>query len=260
MIDYSFTYGDLEFFLCILVRVLSFIYVAPVFSQRGIPNQVKIGLGIFMSALLYGVIPVKPQLEYYSVWGYAVIIARETLTGLLIGYSASICNNIVDFAGRIMDMESGLSMANLMDPTTGQMSSMSGILYQYAFMLMLLLSGMHRYILRALADTFTLIPVGGAIFDWDRLLQSIITFMGDYVSIGFRICLPMFAVMILMNAVLGIMAKVSPQLNMFAVGMQIKVLVGLCVLFLTAGMLPDVSNFIFTEMKTMMNVFVGDMM
>ena len=76
-----------------------------------------------------------------------------------------------------------------------------------------------------------------------------IVFLGDYISIGFQICLPVFAVMLLLNAVLGILAKVSPQMNMFAVGMQLKVLVGLCVLFFTTGMIPAVSNVIFTEMK-----------
>ena len=77
--------------------------------------------------------------------------------------------------------------------------------------------------------------------------------------IGFRICLPVFAAMLLLNAILGILAKIAPQMNMFAVGMQLKILVGLSVLFLTAGLLPNISNFVFTEMKRMMVSFVGGM-
>ena len=62
------------------------------------------------------------------------------------------------------------------------------------------------------------------------------------------------------SLVLGVMAKVSPQLNMFAVGIQFKIIVGLSVLFLSASMLPSAANFIFKEMKEMMSAFVGGMM
>ena len=87
-----------------------------------------------------------------------------------------------------------------------------------------------------------------------------IVFLGDYINIGFRICLPIFCAMLITNCVLGIMAKVAPQMNMFAVGIQIKLLMGLMVMFLTVGMLPYISDFIFTEMKTMIVSFVEALM
>ncbi len=151
-------------------------------------------------------------------------------------------------------------MSNLVDPTTKEMSSITGVFYQYVIMLMLIISGMYQYILKALIETFTLIPVNGAVFQSEQLLTAVLLFMKDYILIGFRICLPVFAIMLLLNAVLGILAKVSPQMNMFAVGMQLKVLVGLCVLFFTTGMIPGISDFIFTEMKKMMVTFVQTMM
>jgi flagellar biosynthetic protein FliR len=77
--------------------------------------------------------------------------------------------------------------------------------------------------------------------------------------VGFRICLPIFAVMIILNAVLGVLAKVSPQLNMFAVGIQMKVLTGLCILYVTTAMLPSVANFVYEQMKIMIVKFVGIM-
>ena len=123
-----------------------------------------------------------------------------------------------------------------------------------------MVSGMHRYLLQALAETYILIPVNGAIFHTDKLLETMLLFLRDYILIGFRICLPVFAVMLLLNAVLGIMAKVSPQMNMFAVGLQLKVLVGLCVLFITVRMLPGIADFIYTEMKQMMVAFVESIM
>ena len=259
MIDYTFNLYNLEYFLCILMRITAFIYVAPIFSQRALSTQFKIALAMFMSGLIYGVIGPHEALVYSTVYGYALIIMKEALTGLLIGFSASICNTIADFAGRIIDMETGLSMVNLIDPATNQMGSVSGVIYQYGIMLMLLITGMHRYFIQALAETFNLIPINGAILDTERLLSSLLTFLKDYITIGFRICLPVFAVMLLLNTILGIMARVAPQMNMFSVGMQLKVLVGLCVLFLTIGMLPSVSGFIFSEMKTLMTTFVNTM-
>lgn len=260
MLDYSINLNDLEYFLCILMRVTMFVFVAPFFSQTGVPRQFKVGFSIILSGLLYGIIGEHANLEYSTVLEYSVIVMKEVLTGLVIGYSTSICNTIIDFAGRIIDMETGLSMVNLMDPATRQNSSVSGVIYQYGVMLMLFLSGMHIYLLKALAETFTLIPINGAIFAGENLLNSCIKFMGDYISIGFRICLPIFGVMLLLNAVLGIMARVAPQMNMFSVGMQIKVLVGLCILFFTIGVLPSVSGLIYTEMKTMMTSFVSAML
>lgn len=260
MIDYSFSVSNLEFFLLIVVRIASFVYVAPFFSQKGIPNQVKIGFSIFFAALLYGVIPDKTIPVYSTIWGYAVLVLREALVGLLLGFAAVICTSVVLFAGRIIDMETGLSMANLVDPTTNTSESMTGVMFQYVITLMLILTGMYEYIIRAVAEAYELIPVGRAVFDSDRLLASIIQFLSDYMSIGFRICLPVFAVMIILNAVLGIMTKVAPQVNMFAVGMQMKVLVGIVTLFLMVGMMPIISDMVFTEVRKMMATFVQTMM
>ena len=148
---------------------------------------------------------------------------KEAVTGFLVGFGATLCSSIVSFAGHIIDMEIGLSMVTLMDPTTREGASISGVFYQYMVMLMLIISGMHEYLLKALLETFT-------------LMASAVRFMSEYIIVGFRICLPVFAVMILLNAILGILAKVAPQMNMFAVGIQLKVLTGLTVLFLTVGM------------------------
>lgn len=255
MIDISFTYADLEYFLLILVRVTFFIYVAPFFSMSNTPRRIKIGFSIFLSYLLFFFLD-HNVVVYDSVLEYAIIVMKEAVTGLLIGWGAQICMTIAALAGNIADMEVGLSMVNLMDPLTRQNATFSGVLYQYAFMLFFMISGLHRYLLQALIDTFTLIPVNGAVFRMESLLQSMLQFMNDYIVIGFRICLPIFCVILLLNCVLGIMAKVAPQMNMFAVGMQMKVLVGLSVMFLTVRMLPGAADFVFRQMKLVITAFV----
>lgn len=255
MIDYSFSYGDLELFLLIFVRVASFVYIAPFFSMSNTPSRVRVGLAFFISVLLYQTGP-EQEAAYDTLTGYTIIVMKEAVTGFLIGFGANLCTAVVSFAGQIADMEMGLSMASLFDPATKQQTTITGVYYNYMVLLLLMISGMHRYLLKALAETYELIPINGAVFHDDALLQALITFMGDYIIVGFRICLPIFAVMIILNAVLGILAKVSPQLNMFAVGIQMKVLVGFYVLFVTTAMLPDAAGFIYEQMKRMVVSFV----
>lgn len=259
MLNYAFSIYELEYFLLILVRVSCFVFVAPFFSMKNTPANVRIVMSVFTSALLYQALTPTEYFEYETVLEYAIIVMKEAIVGLLIGFAANICTSIVNFAGAIADMETGLSMVTLMDPTTRENTSITGVLYQYVLMLMMIASGMYRYLFAALAETYTLIPVNGAVFDSGELVDVMIRFLGDYVIIGFRIVLPIFCTILLLNAVLGILAKVSPQLNMFAVGIQMKIVVGLAVLFFTASMLPGIADFIFEEMKRMIVAFVGAM-
>lgn len=255
MINISFTYADLEYFLLILVRVTCFVYVAPFFSLNGVPRRVKIGFSIFLAYLLYTAVD-RNEVVYNTLLGYAVVVMKEALTGFLIGWGAQICATVTSLAGSIADMEIGLSMVSLMDPATRQQATFTGVFYQYFFTLLMIITGMYQYLLRALIDSFTLIPVNGAVFRAESLVESLAVFMGDYITIGFRIILPIFCTMILLNAVMGVLAKVSPQMNMFAVGMQLKVLVGLGIMFLTIRMLPNAADYVFVEMKRMIVSFV----
>lgn len=260
MFDYSFPVQELEYFLLVLVRIATFIFAAPFFGQKGVPNMVKIGLSVFVSYLMYTFIQPHVYPQYNSVLGYSVIVMKEVAVGMFLGLGAQMCTSIVLFAGRVIDMETGLSMSSVFDPVTKQDASISGMLLQYGTLLILFTTGLHRYLLKALMETYTLIPVNGAVFDTDKLLQAVITFLGDYIIIGFRICLPVFASITLMNIVLGLLAKLAPQMNMFSVGIQLKLLAGLSVLVLTMRMLPNICNFITNEVRQMMVAVVEGMM
>lgn len=259
MISLSFSYADLEFFLLILVRISCFIFIAPFFGLNGVPSRVKIMLSVVLSFLLYGLLD-RPEIVYETVWGYAIIVMKEAVTGFLIGYGAQLCSYVTVFAGHMVDVETGMSMAQTLDVTTRENVTITSALYQYLFLLMMLISGVYEYLIQALVDSFELIPVSGAVFRSDALLQTMITFMVDYLSIGFRIAMPIFCAIILLNSLLGVMAKSAPQMNMFSVGMQLKALVGFSVLFLTVSMLPMASSFLFTEMRRMIVMFVENMM
>ncbi|TGY96829.1 flagellar biosynthetic protein FliR [Petralouisia muris] len=251
MINYEFTLNTFEYFLMILVRVASFVFIAPFFGMNNTPGRVKIGLSAFLALILYQVILPKEVLEYSGVIEFAIIVLKEGITGLLIGFAANICNSIIVFSGKVIDMEIGLAMANIYDPTTNSQSGLTGTLYNYFIMLLLIVTDMHHYILRAFIDTYQIIPINGAVFDWNHLMGTMTMYVTDLMVIGFRIVLPIFATSMILNCILGIMAKVAPQMNMFAVGMQLKILIGFSVMFLTIVLLPNISNIIFTEMKRM---------
>ncbi|MDE6917887.1 MAG: flagellar biosynthetic protein FliR [Lachnospiraceae bacterium] len=260
MVDLTFSMSELEYFLFVFVRIASFVFVAPFFSTKGVPNNVKIALSVFVAYIMYHFGPEHLYPEYNTILGFATVVLKEVSVGLLIGLAAQMCTSIVLFAGRIIDMEVGLSMANVFDPTTNEQASITGALMQYGVMLILYTTGLHRYLLKALMETFTLIPVSGVHIDTDMLLESLLTFLGDYIIIGFRICLPVFASITLTNIVLGLLAKLAPQMNMFSVGIQLKLLIGLSVIMVTVVLLPDVCNFVTTQMQQLIVSMVEGMM
>ena len=192
MVNYVFTLENFEYFLLILVRVTCFVYVAPLLGQQGIPNQIKIGFSFFVSLLLYNVVD-RPELTYASVVGYAVVVIKEGITGLLIVYAASICNSIVLFAGNIIDMDIGLSMSTEFNQDMGTETTLTGNLYYYLVLLLLITSDFYTYLVRAVTDSCSVIPIAHQKFAWDHLLSAITRYMGDSFIIGFRIFLQFFA-------------------------------------------------------------------
>lgn len=254
MLDLTFSMRDLELFLLILVRVIGFVGVAPFFAMSDTPMRVKVGIGFMVAVLIYQRVDVN-IIEYSTVFGYAILVIKEATTGILIGFSAAICTAILSFAGQLVDMDIGLSMVSLFDPVSRESVTISSTYYNYAVTLMMLISGLYQFLLAAIVESFRLIPVTGAVFSSEKIVSTILAFLRDYLALGFRLCLPVFAAMILLNAILGILTKVSPQLNMFAIGIQLKMLIGLGILFLTVGMLPTVSTLILSEVKKMVTLF-----
>lgn len=259
MIDYSFPLEELEYFLLIFIRISTFIMVAPFFGENNVPRMLKVALSAFVAFIMYGAISFHAYPEYNTLLEYAILVIEEAIVGLLLGLGAMFAMMIVSFAGSIVDMEIGFSMAQIMDPSTRQNLTLTGMLYNYVFSLLLIVSGMYKYLMQALLDTFKLIPVGGEKFVIYDLYNAFGKLLADYIIIGFRIALPVFCTILLLNGFLGIMAKVSPQMNMFAVGMQLKVLTGLGILFVTASLMPSAAEFVFVQMKIMMVTFTKAM-
>lgn len=258
MFSASFTSQTFEYFLLVLVRVASCIFAAPFFNTRGVPTRTKVGVAGCIAIMLISVLP-EQDFTYTGIMEYGIIVIREGITGLLIGFSASICNSIVLFAGRIIDMQMGLAMAQEYNPLTQMTESITGNFYNYLVMLMFICTDMYQYVMRAVCDSYQLIPINGQIFQWEYLAEGFARYMSNLVTIGFRIALPLFTCMMLLNCMLGVMSKVAPQMHMFAVGMQLKVLVGLAALFLVITLLPGVADSVAKEMRRMVVYMIKGM-
>ena len=243
----SFTVEHVEFYLLILIRISSFIMTAPIFSYQTIPVKYKVAISMVLTLVAIQVVPVV-DLNYTGIIGYSVLILQESVVGLALGFMCNICLYIVSFAGQRMDMGMGLSMASMFDPLTRIQVSVTGNMYTYLVMLVMVVTNMHHYVLRAILDTFRYFNIGQAVFD-GNLVETAVDFMANYFMIGFRIVLPVFACMLVINVVLGVLSRAAPQMNMFVVGMQVKVLVGILILVIIVPTIPTITNFVFDTMK-----------
>ena len=255
--NFTFALEQFELFVLILIRLASFVFAAPFFNMANVPRKVKAGFALCLTVLVYSLFP-DMTVEYNGMIDYAIIVVEEMIVGILLGAVTSFCVQIIMFAGKIIDMDIGISMAQLYDPTTRMQVGIMGNFYYYMMMLLLIISGMHQYLVAAIVETYKVIPIGGVKFG-AGIYTAIISFMSDFFVIGFRIALPVFSAILMLNCVLAILAKVSPQMNMFVVGMQRKGFVGLVLLFLTMQLFAGAADFLFDEMHTFTKYFVQAM-
>lgn len=249
-----FTLEMLEFFLIILIRISGFVYTAPFFSLKNTPRMLKTGFSVGLAIIIFMTVPYEP-LQYSGVVGYAILIVEEALAGIILGFLANVCYQVLGFAGQLIDTEIGLSMVNEFDPVTSSQVTVTGTFYEYGVMLILMVTYMHHYLLEALVDSFKLIPVGGLTIN-PLIYNVAVKYILDYFVLAFRIVLPIFAAMLIVNTILAIMAKVAPQMNMFVIGIQLKVLVGLAVMLIVIELLPGVAGILFDEMMDLMRLAV----
>jgi flagellar biosynthetic protein FliR len=214
------------------------------------PFRVKTGLSIFLAAVLFYTVPYTTP-EYDTVITFAILIVKEALVGAIMGLFANIAYYILAFSGQVIDMEIGFSMVNEIDPTTNIQTTITANLYGYLVILIMIITNLHHFFIRAVIESFQVIELGKANFS-PNLYKLMVQFIVDYFIIGFRIVLPVFAAILIVNTILAIFSKIAPQMNMFVLGMQLKIFVGLIVLVMIMQMAYSVADKIFNEMKELL--------
>lgn len=248
-------YTYLDVFLLAFVRLISFFIAAPLFGIRNVPNITKIGLAFILATIVINVKPLEIDQSSGEVIGYALLVIKEFLVGWLIGFGANLAFSIITLAGQLIDYQIGFTMVNVFDPLSQIQLTITGNLYYYLLLLIMLVTNTHYYLIRALVDSFDLVPVGRAIMN-PRLYDSVLNFYGDYFVIAIKIAAPMIGVMLVTNVVLGILARTAPQMNMFVVGLPFKLLAGLIILLITITIFPSVSDSIFNRMLDFVSTLI----
>jgi flagellar biosynthetic protein FliR len=247
----TFTVENLEYFLAIAMRIAGFVFIAPFFSNSSMPQRAKLLLSFSVALVAFFVVPQEEPLEYSGVIGYAGIIISEAIAGMILGLFANLAMYILSFAGQIADMEIGLSMVTQFDPTNNMQVTITSNILMYAVMLTMVATNLHLYVLRAIIDSFVLIPVGQVKFS-PQFYEGYLGYMFDYMVLAFRIILPVFAALLVVNAILAVLAKAAPQMNMFVIGFQLKIFVGLAVLTIMMLFLPSISEIVFDQMMNLL--------
>ena len=250
----KFTIEYIEYAVLIITRISMIFFIVPFFGNVNIPVRIKIALSFFLSLIIMNSVDYS-AVSYQGMLGYSILIAQEAVTGLLIGIGSGFTLYILNFSGHMLDMEIGFSMAMEMDPTTQVQTTISATFLTAVFMLMFIASDMHYFLIDAVVDSYKVIPIGEGIVS-PNLYKIFVQYVIDYFVIGFRIILPEFACILVINVILGILARIAPQMNMFVFGMQLKVFAGLSLIFILMNFLPGITDFLFNEMQTLTKLFM----
>ncbi len=224
----------LESFLLILGRITGLFLSAPIFASRQIPARIKALVVVVLAGTLAFFIPVQYGQEIITPLHFFAAIIVEILIGYTLGFVVYIIFGAIQLAGQLMDMQMGFGIVNVVDPQTGTQIPLLGNLTQTLALLIYLSVDGHLYLIQALAQSYKVIPVLGFHIDssFTRLIIEITVFM---FIIAVQIAAPIIIAVLTTDIAMGFIARTVPQMNVFIVGLPLKILVGLGALLL---MLP----------------------
>ncbi len=217
-------------FLLVLTRVSGIFLLAPFFGSLNIPVYIRAGTAFAIAMVLFPVIDQQgiPQIPQ-SVVGYMLAVIVELIVGWLIGFVAYITFAAIHMAGKLLDMQVGFAVVNVVDPTSGQQIPLLGsFLYNLGIIIFLVTNG-HHMVISGLFESFQMIPVLGATFDLS-ISDLMVDMTGGIFVTGMKIALPVLFAILLTDVGLGVLARTMPQMNIFVVGIPAKIVIGLFVL------------------------------
>ena len=222
---FGYDWYQYQSILLIIVRVTALLAVAPLFSDRRIPAYLKIGLGVIIGILIVNVIPLTSS-GYTTALAFTGAIVREALVGISIGYAASLLFMGIQFSGQFVSLQIGFAAAQLFNPSTETNVPVIGEFYYIVAILLYLALGGHRFMLEALEQSFTTIPLAGLTFH-DTFFDYLTKLSADVFVIAMKIAAPIFVTILLTEISLVLLARLVPQMNIFIFGFPLKILAGM---------------------------------
>lgn len=243
VIPFDFLQDVWVIFLLVLVRITGMFFLSPIFGRRNIPNYYKAGFCFIFAIIVSNSVPVPDISSYTSLASYVFLIAKELFIGLILGFISYLLFSAIYVAGQMIDMRIGFGMVSVFDPLTNVQIPISADFYVVFATLFMLVTDSHYLLIKAVSDSFAIIPPGKAIFG-GSLAQQMVRLASDAFVIGFRIAAPVTVVVLITDIALGIIAKSMPQINVFILGLPVKIIVGLLVILLTIGAFRGIVNVI----------------
>jgi len=231
-------------FILVLARVSPLFVLAPLFSSRQIPPRVRTVVAV---ALAIGLAPLalRGQAIPRDALLLAGLVLKELLVGLAFALSLGMLFAAISSAGALLDMLVGFSFGALVDPLTGNQSAVLAQLYSLIAVAIFVAIDGDAWVVQGLARTFELVPVTAAP-DLGSLAQGATAVFTTIFSSALEVAAPVLLAVVVTDVAFGVVSRVVPQLNVFAVGFPVKVVVGLLVV---AASLPFVVGWVSDQLE-----------
>jgi flagellar biosynthetic protein FliR len=243
-----------QLFFLAFARIMAVIIHVPVLGGQTIPNQVRLGLGIVLAIVLIPWQPLPESAETIGLIEFAISLGKEILIGTLIGYSADLAFGAIQMAGAAMSMGSGFESSRIFNPTMGDAGSAYDQTFIMTAMMVFLMIDGHHLVIAALQRTFELVPLNGSLPFGG--LEAVMTTTSGFIVTGIHLALPVMAALILADLTLGLLARVAPQVQVYFLGLPVKVAIALLAMSLMfASILPYLTS-MFQSMTENMLLFL----
>ena len=221
-------------YLLALVRASAWLLIAPPFGGRVIPAQVKLGLAAALALTVGpGIADQAPPLEVAPLLGAVVM---QVLAGVALGYIGVILFGAVQAAGSLIDAFSGFSMAQMLDPSATGMTSVFGRFYQLLATTLLFAINGHIIVVRGFLASFEAASLTSV--DLDRMSELLIGDLGRFFVAAVEIAAPLIAALLLTDLALGLLSRAAPSMNVFILGMPLKMFVTVGLVAVAIPLLP----------------------
>ncbi|KEO82946.1 flagellar biosynthetic protein FliR [Tumebacillus flagellatus] len=261
MLDVALQYTQI--FLLVLVRMSSFFFLTPFFGTRNVPAAVKTGLAFLLTIIVTPAIAATESGASYAGASFAdlvLVLLKEAMVGVTLGLTAAMIFAAVQVGGMFIDLQIGFAMANVFDPMSGASSPLTGqFKYALAFLLFLGLDG-HHGLITAMLQSYNFVPIG--VFQVSDNLMSVLmqTFSAMFL-LGLKVAIPVVATLFLVDFGFAMLSKAVPQMNVFALGMSVKTVVGglmiIVVMPAFVYLLRGLFHTMFDKMDTLLRVLGG---
>ena len=224
--------ANIMIYILVLTRISGLIMSAPFFSTISMPNSVKIWFGATVAFILYPiVISTKHFILPHNMPEYIILLLLEFFIGYLIGFLANFVIEGARMCGSVLAIQMGLSISEALDPATGVSSNEISKIYVYLTLIIFLSTGAYQMLFMILSQSFSSVPVGIMTFFDGNTIQGILVLFGQLFKIAFGLALPIFAVLLISDVLLGMMNKMMPQMNIYMVALPVKMYIGFALMF-----------------------------